>query len=223
MNDQRAAIAIDIGPVYEAAINCGFYFLIFLAAVALDRVFPERRALSYVLVTLPYLIVIGFILIRRSLGAPRFVLGNAGEPLFRYVLVWAALLLIALMFAVSNGLLRLTAMTGVGALRTLGAIVGAPLAEELVFRGALLTSLQRTVVGKISLSWVPLSAIVGAVIYAAMHCAVYLVAGFSASDALLSSGTALILGAAFGVIYLKTQNIWYGVLVHALINLGQWN
>jgi len=220
MNDERVAREIDIEPIREALINCGFFFVVFLTAVALNGVFPDLTALTCALVLLPYLIILGFILYRRSAGKPWFPVGSAGEALSRYVLIAAILALTAFIFAYNNGLVR--PLTLAGALNHFGKIVEEPLAEEFVFRGALLTSLNRTRLSAISVPHVQMSVIVGAVIYSTMHCLIFLASGIAFSDALISSVTALIAGVVFGVIYLRTQDIWYGVFLSMLFNFGQW-
>lgn len=223
MNDRQAAAKIEMGPVVDAAINCGFYFFVFLSAVSLDRLYPFQTGLSYVLVSLPYLLVIGFILLRREVGAPRFEMGDAAAALVRFFFVWVALLLIALIFAYNNGMSRMSAMTGVGLLKTFGSVVGAPLAIELVFRGALLTSLNKTNLGRIGVLSFPASVVAGAVIFSVLRCMIYMVAGYGFGDAALSGSVALLMGLVFGAIYVQTGNIWYGVFLHGLVNLAQWN
>ena len=56
-----------------------------------------------------------------------------------------------------------------------------------------------------------------------MHCLLFLASGIAFSDALVSSVIALIASVIFGVIYLRTQNVWYGVFLHMLLNFGQWS
>lgn len=223
MTGRRATAKTDVKPVIDAIVNCGFYFFVFLGAVALDRMYPDRLALSMALVTLPYVLVIGFTLVRRSLRAPLFEIGDAGQALAAFFWIWAVLLLVALVFAYNNGLSRMTAMTPVGLLKTVGSVVGAPLAEELVFRGALLTSLNRTNLGRVAVLSFPISVAVGAAIFSGLHCMIYIVAGYGFGDVALTGGAVFLMGLVFGAIYVQTGNIWYGVFLHALVNLGQWN
>jgi membrane protease YdiL (CAAX protease family) len=140
--------------------------------------------------------------------------------LSRLVLVWAVLFVIAFMFAYSNGLFH--PLTQVGVLSRIGTIVGAPVAEELVFRGALITSLNRTQLGVTRVLKVPVSVAVGAVIYSVIHLIIFALSGFSFADAVVSSVSALVMGLVFGVLYVRTENVWYGVFLHALINFGHW-
>lgn len=222
MNEVLAEKNLDITAIREAVITCGFYFVVFLAAVVLDGFYPDRTALTLAVVISPYLLVPAFILLRRSMRAPWFPVGDAIDTLLRLALVWAILGLLALIFAFENGLG--TPLLPIGELTRIAAVVGAPLAEELVFRGALLTSLSRMQLGTTQILKVPISVVVvGAVAYSVVHFFVFLPAGFSFSDAITSSALALIMGLAFGVIYLRTQNIWYGVFLHMLINLAQWS
>lgn len=212
---------VELEPIVEAAINCGCYFVVFLAAVALDGLFPTLTPLTCTLVLVPNLIVLGFIVLRRNMGHPWFPLGSAGTAVFRFIVIWGVLGLIACIFAYSNGLFR--PMSVVGQLNHIGTILEAPLAEEFVFRGALLTTLNRTRLSTMSILHIDMSAIAGAVIFSTLHCFIFLASGSAFSDALISSVTVLILSVAYGVIYLRTQNIWYGVFLHALINFGRWS
>jgi membrane protease YdiL (CAAX protease family) len=220
MSDARVGTAIGAEPAIEAAINCGFYFIVFLAAVALNGIFPYQTALTCVLVTLPYLMILGFILYRRSAGRPWFPIGDAGDALSRSIVIGGILALVAFMFAYNNRLFR--PLSVVGALNHAGLIVGAPLAEEFVFRGALLSSLSRTPLGVAYVWKVPVSAMAGAATFGIVRCMIYLAAGVGFADALTGSVAALLASLVYGVIYLRTQNVWYGVFLHTLVNFGQW-
>jgi membrane protease YdiL (CAAX protease family) len=220
MNDERVTKEIEIGPIFEATINCGFYFIVFLIAVALDGLFPTLTPLTCTLVLLPYLIIFGFILLRRSTGHPWFPVGSAGTAVLGFIVIWGIAALIACIFAFNNGLFR--PMSLVSQLNHVGTILEAPLAEEFVFRGALLTTLSRTRLSTMSVLHVEVSAIVGAVIFSIIHGFIFLASGSAFSDVLISSVTVLIMSVAYGVIYLRTQNVWYGVFLHTLINFGRW-
>lgn len=221
MNEEEVARPIDIEPLVEAAINCGAYFLVYLLAVVLDRLFPDLTALTSLLVLLPHLLILGFILLRRSMGRPWFSIGSAVAALVRLVLVWAGGALIALMFAYKGGLFN--PMSFVDKLNHVGLILGAPLAEEFVFRAALLTSLNRTQLGSMMVFKVPMSVIAGAIAYSVVQSFIFLASGVDAADVLVIGFFSLILGVAFGVIYARTQNVWYGVFLHMLINFARWN
>ena len=220
MNDKQVTKEIELGPIFEAAINCGFYFIVFLIAVALDGLFPTLTPLTCTLVLLPYLIILGFILLRRSTGHPWFAVGSARTAVFGFIMIWAIVALVAFIFAFTNGLLR--PMSLAGQLNHVGTILEAPLAEEFVFRGALLTTLSRTRLSTMLVLHVEVSAIVGAVIFSIIHGFIFLASGSAFADVLISSVPVLILNAAYGVIYLRTQNVWYGVFLHMLVNFGRW-
>lgn len=220
MNDKQAAAKIEIEPVVEAGINCGFYFVVVLIAVALDRTLLNWTTLTYALVILPYLIILGFVLARRNMGRPRFSIGSVESALVRFILIWAALGLIAFMFAWNNGLFR--PMSAAVVWNHITTVVEVPLAEEFVFRAALLTSLQQTPLGTRAFLGVPFSVPAGAILFSIIHCMIFASAGFSVTDTLLSSGVALISGLIFGTIYVRTENVWYGVFLHMLFNFGQW-
>ncbi len=221
MNDELVARPIDIEPLSEAAINCGFYFVVFLIAVVLNRFYPNWTALTLVLVTLPQLIVLGFILVRRVMGRPLFSAGSAAEALIRWFLIWAVLVLIAFIIAYLAGLTA--PMSLVGKVNHLAAIALAPVVEEFVFRGALLTSLGRTQLGSIEIYKIPMSVIAAAVVYSLVRFLIFLAAGVDVADALVTGILSLMFGLGFGVIYVRTQNVWYGVFLHALINFAQWS
>jgi len=221
MNDEQVARPIDIEPLIEAAINGGFYFVVFLIAVVLNRFFPNWTALTVALVTLPNLIVLGFILVRRVMRQPWFSMGSAAAALVRWFLVWAVLVLVAFILAYLGGLTA--PMSGVVKVNHLATIALAPLAQEFVFRGALLTSLGRTQLGSIEVYKIPMSVIAAAVVYSLVRFLIFLAAGVDVGDALVTGILSLMMGLGFGVIYVRTQNVWYGVFIHALINFAQWS
>jgi len=221
MNDEQVARPIDIEPLIEAAINGGFYFVVFLIAVVLNRFFPNWTALTVALVTLPNLIVLGFILVRRVMRQPWFSMGSAAAALVRWFLVWAVLVLVAFILAYLGGLTA--PMSGVVKVNHLATIALAPLAQEFVFRGALLTSLGRTQLGSIEVYKIPMSVIAAAVVYSLVRFLIFLAAGVDVADALVTGILSLMMGLGFGVIYVWTQNVWYGVFIHALINFAQWS
>ena len=221
MNDEQVARPIDIEPLIEAAINGGFYFVVFLIAVVLNRFVPNWTALTVALVTLPNLIVLGFILVRRVMRQPWFSMGSAAAALVRWFLVWAVLVLVAFILAYLGGLTA--PMSGVVKVNHLATIALAPLAQEFVFRGALLTSLGRTQLGSIEVYKIPMSVIAAAVVYSLVRFLIFLAAGVDVADALVTGILSLMMGLGFGVIYVRTQNVWYGVFIHALINFAQWS
>ncbi|MGC2161689.1 MAG: CPBP family intramembrane glutamic endopeptidase [Silvibacterium sp.] len=221
VNEERMMAKMDLEPLREAGINCGVYFAVLLTAVVLYDVFPDWAALDCFLVLVPYLLITGFILLRRRMGRPAFPTGDPGEALVRFFLILVILAMAALLFAISNGLFR--PMTLVGKLNHIGAILEAPLAEEFVFRGALLTSLNRTRLGAMTFLRTEVSVFAGAAIFSVMHFVIFLAGGYGATDALISSGSAFIASLIFGVIYVRTQNIWYGVFLHTLLSFGHWN
>jgi membrane protease YdiL (CAAX protease family) len=221
MNDERLTAGFDLEPIREAGINCGAYFFVLLTAVVLYDVFSNWTGLACTLVLLPYLLILGFILLRRTMGGPWFPVGDAGDVLVRFFLIWVILAMAALLFAIGNGLFRELSL--VGKLSHVGTILEAPAAEEFVFRGALLTSLNRTRLGAIRFLRTEVSVFAGAAIFGAMHFVIFLAGGYSAMDALISSGSAFIASLLFGAIYVRTQNIWYGVFLHTLLAFGHWN
>lgn len=220
ISDKRVVKVIDPEPWKDAGINCGTYFGVMLLAVILDRIFPFKTALTCVLVLVPYLLVLGFILWRRHMQRPEFPMGNPLEAILPFFLIWAGAALVALIFAYNDGLF--SPLTLVGKLNHIGTILEEPVAQEFVFRGALLTSLQQTNLGKMVFYRVEVSVLAGAATFAVLHSIVFAAAGFSFSDVVITGLTSLILSAVYGWIYLKTDNVWYGVFLHTLINFGRW-
>lgn len=96
------------------------------------------------------------------------------------------------------------------AARLVGAVLAAPLAEELFFRGFLMRWLVRAPVTAVDPRTVPPHAIVvQAALFATVHAMI--VAGFLA-------------GLAYGWLYRKTGNLWACVVAHATTNalLAAW-
>jgi membrane protease YdiL (CAAX protease family) len=69
---------------------------------------------------------------------------------------------------------------------------------------------------------VPVSVIAGAVVFSVIHLIIFALAGYTFADAVVSSVSALLLGLVCGAVYARTQNVWYGVILHTLVNFGQW-
>jgi len=220
ISDKRVVKVIDPEPLKDAGINCGVYFGVMLIAVILDRIFPFKSALTSVLVVVPYLLVLGFILWRRIMQRPEFPVGKPLDAIFPFILVWAGAFFISILFAYSDGLF--SPLTLVGKLNHIGTILEEPVTQELVFRAALLTSLQQTRLGEMVFFRVEVSVLAGAGIFAFLHAIVFATAGFSFSDVMITGMMSLILSSIYGWIYVKTENVWYGVFLHALINFGRW-
>ena len=220
ISDKREVKVIDPEPLKDAGANCGVYLAVMLIAVILDRIFPFKTPLTCVLVLVPYLLLIGFILVRRYMQRPEFPMGDPLVATLPFMLIWAGAALVAVIFAFNDGLLR--PLTLVGKLNHMGTILEEPFAQEFVFRGALLTSLQQMPWGKRVFYRIEVSVLAGAGIYSLVQAMVFLAAGISFSDVVTIGLTSLILGVGYGWIYVKTDNVWYGVLAHMLINFGRW-
>ena len=219
-SDKRVVKVIDPEPWKDAGINVGAYFALMLTAVILDRIFPFKTAVTCLLVTVPYLLVLGFILWRRHMQRPEYQVGNPVTAVAKLMFVWAGVFLISVYFAYNNGLF--STLTIVGKLKHVGTILEEPVAQEFLFRAALLTSLQQTRLGDLNEFRNEACAAAGALIFALVHAIIFAVAGFSFSDVLMTGVTAFLLGSVYGWIYLKTENVWYGVFLHMLINFGRW-
>ena len=220
ISDKRVVKVATPEPWKDAGINCGVYFGITLLTVILDRLYPFKTALTCVLVSVPYLLILAYILVRRMMQRPEFPVGNPAAAIAPYLLAWAGVFLVSAFFAYNNGLFM--TLTLVGKLKHFGTILEEPIAQELVFRGALLTSLQQTQLGDLEAYRAEVCAVAGAAIFSLLQMIVFAVAGFSFGDVLMTGITSLMLGTLFGWIYLKTDNVWYGVFLHMLINFGRW-
>ena len=220
ISDKRVVKVMTPEPWQDAGINCGVYFGVMLLAVILDRLFPFKTALTCVLVSVPYLLVLAFILVRRMMQRPEFPVGNAMNAIAPYLLAWAGVFLVSVFFAYNNGLMM--TLTLVGKLKHFGTILEEPFAQELVFRAALLTSLKQTQLGELEAYSTEACAVAGALVFSIVQAIIFLVAGFSFGDVVMAGITSLLLGTVFGWIYLKTDNVWYGVFLHMLINFGRW-
>jgi len=220
ITDKRVVKVVHHEPMKDIGINCGVYFAVMLITVILDRIFPFKTALTCVLVLVPYLLLFGFILVRRWMQRPEFPVGSPIAAVYPLMLVWIGAVLVAAIFAYNNGLF--SSFTLVGKLNHFGTIFEEPLAQEFIFRAALLTSLKQTDLGELVFFHVEARVMAGALIFSVLHAVIFLVAGFSFLDVLMTGFTSLILGAVYGWIYTRTNNVWYGVLIHALINFGRW-
>jgi len=220
ITDKRVVKVIDPEPWKDAGINCGAYFLVMLITVILDRLFPFKTAVTCLLVIVPYLLIFMFTLGRRFMQRPEFPIGNPVEVLIRFAFIWAGVFLVAAFIAYNNGLF--SPLTVVGKLKHFGTILEEPVAQEFLFRGALLTSLQQTKIGKLAEFRTEACTAAGAVISAVLHAIIFAVAGFSFMDVIMTGVTAFLLSLVYGWIYLKTENVWYGVFLHMLINFGRW-
>lgn len=220
LTDHQTTSDPDRAAWREASVNIGFFLAVFLTAIFLSRSLPQTRAGTAALSLLPYPIICVFILLRRRSAHPSFPVGSARYALARFPLLWTAAAVVALLWAIHSGLFR--QLSFMGKLNEISGDLEGPLVEEFVFRAALLTSLNRTRLGTFRLFTVQGSTLFGAVIFAAMHCILFLATGFTTSQVLITATTALIPGLAFGIIYQRTQNVWYGVFLHALGNFAQW-
>jgi len=98
-------------------------------------------------------------------------------------------------------------------------LVEAPIVEEFVFRGALQTALNATAIGASILFGLRGGTILAAIAFALIHL-LNLAGGTHLDGVLMEVATALPAGLAFGYLYQRTGNIWYGVFLHGLANLG---
>ena len=157
------------------------------------------------------------VLMRRGYGHPDFAVGGLGDALHRFRWLWVFALLIALVAARFQGLFQNHSFLWY--LWLFAGVVLAPITEEFAFRGAIQTSLNRTSIGSKTFIGFRLGTLISAILFSCAHFA--LLAGNVAMPRVLFEVlSALPLALFAGYVYQRTTNIWYGVLVHALGNLG---
>ncbi len=90
-------------------------------------------------------------------------------------------------------------------IRLVGAVVTVPIAEELAFRGYLLSRLSNNtnyIAGEVPVSW--LAIIVSSVVFGLLHTAIL---------------PGMLAGLAYAIVRLKSDSVWAAVIAHATTNL----
>ncbi len=87
--------------------------------------------------------------------------------------------------------------------------------EELTFRGFLFPHVLRLFRGRSAV----FPAVLSSAVFAAVHL-VNLVSGMSPAAVLLQTGYSFLIGGMCAVVLLKTQCIWFCVILHSIYNLG---
>ncbi len=162
-------------------------------------------------------IMLVVVLVMRRRGHPFFSIGHAGVALKKIWPVWVIALATALVAAnmqhtFGNHSLLWYAWLSLG-------VVLAPITEEFVFRGAIQTSLNNTTFGSRSIIGLRCGTLLSAIMFSCAHFTL-LVNGVAMPRVLFEVFSALPLALAAGYIYQRTSNIWYGVFLHGLGNLG---
>ena len=96
----------------------------------------------------------------------------------------------------------------------------APFAEEFAFGELYSRRSTATSLGSQSLLRLRLGTLVSAVAFSAAH-PLALLGGMPMTEAPVFVASALLLGIVFGHLYQRTQNLWYGIFIHALGNFSQ--
>ena len=167
----------------------------------------------------PYLVILAIVTWRRSRGHPFFPIGSPGFVFGQAPILWILAAGIATYTAYRHGAFGPHSI----AWRVdtfINDPIEAPLAEEFGFRGAILTALNMTSLGKRSFLGFRLGTLVSAVAFGAYHL-VSLLAGMPMKEAPMFVASALGAGIVFGYLYQRTQNLWYGIFIHALGNYSQ--
>ena len=94
-----------------------------------------------------------------------------------------------------------------------------PIVEELVFRGAIQTSLNATVLGRRTFVGLQLGTLLTAAAFSCIH-VLLLFGQVSVERIAWEVASAFPAGLLFGYLYQRTQNLWFGIFVHALGNLA---
>jgi len=156
---------------------------------------------------------------RRSRGHPFFRVGSLGTAFGRAPILWILAAGIATYTAFRHGAFGLHSIEW-----RVNTFVSdpleAPFAEEFAFRGAILTALNATRLGTQSFLGLRLGTLVSAVAFSAVHRLVLLY-GMPPKEVPLFVASALLAGIVFGYLYQRTQNLWYGIFIHALGNFSQ--
>lgn len=101
----------------------------------------------------------------------------------------------------------------------LQAVVGSGLLEEVLYRGFLLMQLFTWLRGRMdrdaALTW---AIVVSSVYFGLNHIPAYLRAGLSPIEVSIFVGQAMMVGAMFGILFLRTGNLFVVAGAHALIN-----
>jgi membrane protease YdiL (CAAX protease family) len=103
---------------------------------------------------------------------------------------------------------------------TFGAgVLEAPLVEELTFRGAIQTSLNSTALGSRTFAGLKLGTCIAAAAFACVHLLLF-AGGTPPARIAWEVLSAFPAGLVFGYIYQRTNNLWYGIILHAVGNLA---
>ena len=197
------ALSLVLGDVALSAVA---------SAVARDR--PPFFVAT--IVAAPVAATIAGALALRALRLVVFSIGSLRTALRRGWPVWLGAIVIAVAFAHA----RLPPRSPASWLFLVEGVVFVPLAEEFAFRGALQTALAATALGERLVGiGMRASTLVAAAIFGLARLAL-LADGVPLDATLVEVVSALALGLVAGYVYQRTGNLWYGIVLHALGNLG---
>ncbi len=213
-----AILGVDDRRAWIDAVSL-FAFFLFLNVVGNATYRFEARVpwLQLGQAVLILLVTLAAVAIQRGRGRPFFAIGSLWIAFRGIWWLWSIALAIALvtagtqgMFASHSTLWYLWLATGVAV---------APLTEELVFRGAIQTSINSTSLGTRTFLSFRLGTLISAMLFSCSHF-LLLLDGVAMSRVLFEVLSALPLALVTGYIYQRTSNLWYGIILHALGNLG---
>ena len=210
---------VKASPWVDCAVIYCVFLGVFLLAFWIFAYVPRSRSATIALEVIPYLVIFIFVTWPRSRGRPNFRIGSPGFAFGRAPVLWILAAGIATYTAFRHGTFGPHSLAG-WANTFVEDPLEAPFAEEFAFRGAILTALNATLLGKQSFLGFRLGTLVSAIAFAAMHL-LALLSGMPLRETPLFVASALFAGLVFGYLYQRTQNLWYGIFIHALGNFSQ--
>jgi membrane protease YdiL (CAAX protease family) len=203
----------------NAAVAFAGFAAIQWAALAAYRAAPHRGAgLGLAADLVPSAVVLALLLTWRFSGAIAFPIGTPRKAFANAPFWWLLFACVAAGAAFAQGVFGPHSWTWRADLFG-GGVLEAPIVEELVFRGALQTSLNATALGRTTILYLRGGTIVAALAFGCSHF-LLLAGGVSLARTLFEVGSAIPAGLLFGYLYQRTRNLWYGIFVHALGNLA---
>ena len=215
----RLSRKVSGSPWIDCAVVYGAFLGTFSLAFWIVRHVPRSQTAGIALDLIPYLAIFAVVTWRRSRGHPFFPIGSPGLVLGQAPILWILAAGIATYTAYRHGTFGPHSM-GWRVNTFISDPLEAPFAEEFGFRGAIVTALNMTSLGKRSFLGFRLGTLVSALALSAYHL-VALLGGMPMKEAPMFVASALGAGILFGYLYQRTQNLWYGLFIHALGNFSQ--
>ena len=206
-------------PWIDSAVIYRWFLATNLLAFWISRHVTHSISTNIALDLIPYLTIFTLVMWRRSRGRPFFRVGSLGTAFGRAPILWILAAGIATYTAHRSGIFGPHSM-GWRVYTFFSDSVETPLTEEFAFRGAILTALNMTRLGTRSLLGLQHGTLVSAIAFASVHL-LALFNGMPLREAPAFVASAFGAGIVFGYFYQRTQNLWYGIFIHALGNFSQ--